>query len=162
MKTKKLIYILIPLVLLIWGLIVFRIIKQIRHSQKPHIENASYSKNHNPGPAADSSSLILKYRDPFLHGNIRKISDSWRSDNFLSNNSNLSTVTKAPVSFPNTRYSGLVINSKNKQKLGLLKIDNKDFLVQEGDLVSGEKIIRIHSDSVIISFKKTKKTFFRD
>lgn len=162
MKNKKLIYILIPLVLLIWGLIVIRIIKQIHHSQKPAMENASYSKNNNPGPVADSSALILKYRDPFLHGFIRKSSDSGRSDNLFSNNSNLTTVTKAPVSFPNTGYSGLVINSKNKQKLGLLKIDNKDFLVQEGDLVSGEKIIRLHADSVIISFKKTKKTFFRD
>jgi hypothetical protein len=162
MKNKKLIYILIPLVLLIWGLIVFRIIKQINRSQKPAIDNTSYSKNNNQGPETDSSSLILHYRDPFLHGITRKISDSGGSYNLFSNNSNLTTVTKAPVNFPNTRYSGLVINSKNKLKLGLLKIENKDFLVQEGELVSGEKIIRLHADSVIISFKKIKKTFFRD
>lgn len=162
MKNKKLIYFLIPLVLLIWGLIIFRIIKQIHHSQKPAIDNTSYSKNNNPGPDPDSSALILKYHDPFLHGITFKIYDSGKSDNLFSNNSNLTTVTKAPVNFPNTRYSGFVINSKNKQKLGLLKIDNKDFLVQEGDVVSGEKIIRLHADSVIISFKKAKKTFLRD
>jgi hypothetical protein len=161
MKNKKLIYILIPLVVVIWGLIVLRIVKQIHHSQKPDVENTSYSKGSLAHADNDSSPLILKYRDPFLNGITRKNSAS-KSVSILGNNSNLTTVPKPSINFPATRYSGLVINSKNKQKLGLLKIENKDFLVQEGDLVSGEKIIKLHSDSVIISFKKAKKTFFRD
>jgi hypothetical protein len=161
MKNKKLIYILIPLVVVIWGLIVFRIIKQIHHSQKPEIGNAIYSKGKLSITDNDSSKLILKYRDPFLNGMTRKNYAS-RSESIFGNNSNLTTVPKPTINFPATKYSGLVTNSKNKHKLGLLKIDNKDFLVQEGDLVSGEKIIKLHADSVIISFKKAKKTFLKD
>lgn len=162
MKNRKLIYILIPLVVVIWGLIVLRIIKQIHHSQTPEMESTAYSKINGSISEKDSSALILKYRDPFLNGITRKSSGAGQSGSVFGNNNNLTTVPKPVINFPDTRYSGLVVNSKNKHKLGLLKIDNKDFLVQEGDLVSGENIIKLHADSVIISFKKTRKTFFRN
>jgi hypothetical protein len=162
MKNRQLMYILIPSVLLIWGLIIFKIIKQIHHAQKPATELSPFLKVGEMKGVIDTSSLLLNYRDPFLHGVVRSSSSSQSYEDFNSNNTNLTTAKKPPVNFPITKYSGLVINYKNRHKLGLIKIENKDFLAKEGELVAGERIIRLYTDSVIVSYNKTKKTFLRN
>lgn len=128
-----------------------KIIRHIHHSQKPVFETSSISRGTEMKLINDSSSLILNYPDPFLRGN-NQISS------FSQESSKLQSATKPQINFPNTKYSGLVINSKSKHKLGLIKIENQDFLAEEGDFVAGEKILRLFNDSVIISFNKMKKT----
>jgi type II secretory pathway component PulC len=136
--------------------------KQIRHSPLSTFENTSYSKNSIADQDVDTSSLILKYRDPFLNTVARKCSDSGQSGDLNGSSTAHKSVTKVPVNFPDTKYSGLIVNSKNKQKLGIIKIGKKDFLAKEGEMIEGEKILKLYNDSVIISFNKAKKTFFRD
>lgn len=162
MKNKKIIYILIPLTLIIWGLIILKIIKHFSHITIPVTNLYTIPKSINKESSADSSTLILNYRDPFLSGTSLSFASSHNADNLISNNNNLTMAPKPAMNFPNTRYSGLVINTKNKHKLGLLKIDNKDFLAREGEEVGGEKILKLYSDSVVISYKKSKKTFFKN
>jgi hypothetical protein len=155
MKNRKLTYVLVPLVLFIWGLIIFKVNKHSHHPQKPSIVINSI-KNSNPGIETDSAAMILNYRDPFLGG----IALSAQSrEELLNQNTSFSTSLKSVLNFPLTKYSGLVTNTKNKFKVGLIKIENKEFLATEGDLLGGEKIVRLFADSVVISFKKTKKTF---
>jgi hypothetical protein len=161
MKNRQLIYILIPLVLIVWGLIIFKIFKQIRHSNNHASEVFSNLKNSDQVTEPDSFSLILHYRDPFLQGIVRPLSSSRSFGSLINNNSNLTSI-KPQVNFPASKYSGLVINYKNKNKLGVIKIDNKDFLVKEGELIAGEKIIRLYNDSVIVRFRNIKKTILKN
>jgi hypothetical protein len=154
-KNRQLIYVLIPSVLIIWGLIIMKVIRNIHHSQKQVIETSSISRGSELELINDSSSLILNYPDPFLRG-INQMSSSSQE------RSNLQSATKTQINFPNTKYSGLVINYKSKHKLGLIKIENQDFLAEEGDFVAGEKILRLYNDSVIISFNKIKKTCLKN
>lgn len=162
MKNKQLIYILIPLVLIIWGLIIYKIINHVNHGKDNSMDTLPFTKVIRSSSNSDTLSLALYYRDPFLHGIIRPVSGSISSNDLLSNKGSLTIATKATVNFPGTRYFGFVVNAKNKQKLGLLKIDNKDYLAKEGDLIGGEKIAKLYTDSVIIIFNKTKKTFFKN
>ena len=162
MKNKQLSYILIPLVLVIWGLIVYKIINQVNHGKDKSMGTLPFTKAVRSSSVSDTLSLVLYYRDPFLHGMIRPVSGSISSNDLLSNKGSLTIATTATVNFPGTRYFGFVVNSKNKQKLGLFKIDNKDYLAKEGELIGGEKIAKLYTDSVIIICNKTKKTFFKN
>jgi hypothetical protein len=159
MKNKQMIYVLLPLVLIIWGFIAFKIIRQVKHKQNPPQDNQAIQKASSMESVKDTFSLILEYRDPFLHGMLRPPSiSSTNPNNLLSNKTNLSSETKPVVVVPNTKYFGLVTNSKNKQKLALIKINEKDYIAKEGEVVAEEKISKLFADSMIILYHKTKKT----
>lgn len=161
MKNKKLIYILLPLVIAIWGLIILRFIKQAHPFHGKLVEKESALAIKGLIIDRDTSILILKYRDPFLSGVSRRNVDRVFSETIFRNTENLTSVPKAIISIPDTKYYGLVVNPKSRNKLGLMKIDNKDFLVQEGDVISGERVLKLHPDSVIISFKRLRKTIIK-
>jgi hypothetical protein len=162
MKNKKVTYILIPLTLLIWGLIIFRVIDNFKQPQNADFKSAVNKRDVNQYLSKDTTSLLLNYPDPFLHRNVqsgRSISTDEGSIN--GENVNLSVVTKAQVVFPLITYSGIIVNSKSKLKTGLVKIASKDYLVKEGETVDGEKILKLYPDSVIILYKANKKTILK-
>lgn len=162
MKNKKLMYVLIPLTLLIWGIIILKIFNQVHPDRNSYSQSTSVIQQVSNQSDRDTLSLLLNYRDPFLHGVVRSVTNTMPKENISNGFGQLSTATHVAVNFPNTKYSGLVINSKSKSKVGLIRINEKDYLAKEGELIGGGKIIRLFADSVIISFNKTKKTFLRN
>lgn len=156
MKNRKLIYFLAPLVVLIWGLIIYKVISGLNDDDslvpvfKPFVSEGGKEQ-------IDTFLLDASYRDPFLSTTI-KINRSSESIKALSNRRSLSQVNNVPAQ-PDAQYFGIISNSKSKYKVGLIKIQGKDCLLKEGDLTANKlKIIKLYKDSAIIMQQNFKYT----
>lgn len=159
MKNKKLTYLLIPLVAVVWGLIFYKIYLQVNGADKD--VQPFTVKNGNAVPVVpDTIHLKLNYRDPFLSYSFNR--ERIKSHAFgASLQANIPGNKKPEFIWPSIKYGGMIANSKTKRKTGLLNFENASYLVKEGDLMKGYKVIRLFADSVYIGYSKHKKTFIR-
>lgn len=159
MKNKKLTYVLIPLVAVVWGLIFYKIYLQVKGDDKD-VQPFTVKTGNSVAVASDTVRLKLNYRDPFLSYSFSR--EKIKSPVFAA-----SLQTDVPVNnkpefvWPSIKYDGMIVNSKTKRKTGLLNFENISYLVKEGDNVKGYKIVKLFADSVYIGYSKRKKTFIR-
>lgn len=160
MKNKRLLYILIPLVLLIWGIIFYKIFTQINHgNDKPFfnqgLKNSSVTNN-----VKDTFTIKANYRDPFLTGHQKSTFGSEDDGQMMFSTAGFSKKKepKTDIVIPDLHYFGLIANTSKKQRIGLFRLNNKDALLKEGEVIEEFKIVRLFNDSVKITFKKIKKT----
>ena len=157
MKNKHLIYLLGPLVLLIWGLIFYKVYEHFRGG-KEVFGNAAAKYTDKKENAPDTFTIKANYRDPFLDRNYRLVTQSIGKTNISEHRSGIAPKTVVPEVFPDIRYYGLIANAKNKRKVGLFKMSNKDLLLKEGESFNDLKITKLFNDSAKITYHKTKKT----
>ncbi len=159
MKNKKLTYVLIPLVAVVWGLIFYKIYLQVKGPGN-EAQIIPLKSEGIVTVAPDTIRLKLNYRDPFLsysfdHEKINRpvFASSLPTD--------VPIVRKPEFIWPSIKYDGMIVNSKTKRKTGLLSFETASYLVKEGDEVKGYKIVKLFADSVIIRYSKQKRTFIR-
>lgn len=156
MKNKKLLYILVPLSLIIWGLIFYRIFTGLKNTDIPDTTRPAF-KARQETPLKDSFTLVANYRDPFLGGNVivakpQTTSSSVGKRQFIS-------TTTTPPPLPDVQYFGIISNAGNRNKVGLIKIQGRDFLLKEGETAEPHiKIIKFYKDSVILTSQSYKHT----
>jgi hypothetical protein len=163
MKNKKLIYVLFPLVILIWGFIFYRILSHSGNDQFEQVTKKTINVRSSTNKE-DTISLSVNYRDPFL-GSELAITYS-KSENVikssLSNKTNIQQthiLMSIPIDFPEIRYFGFITNQKDKKKLGLIRVNNKDILMKEGEFSEGFKVVKIFDDSINICYKNNFKVY---
>lgn len=163
MKNKRLTYILIPLVLMIWGVIFYKIYVHISDDEVLLKEKPTERKME-PAKTRDTFVVKANYRDPFLSGQKRQI----LAVSGIENGGNGGQVTggftrhkdpKPEIVIPDLKYFGMIVNANKKQKIGLFRLNNKDAIVKEGELFESFKISKLYNDSVKTTFGKIKKTF---
>lgn len=159
MKNKKLVYVLLPLVVLIWGIIVYRIFTSI-NPDSPNVTGRQSSlvtdtlqKN-----VPDTFTIVANYRDPFL--GALPVAPSKPGFSVTK------PVAKAPeppketipVLWPSLSYSGMVRNKDSKKQMALIQINNSMHSMQINETVAGVQLLGIYPDSIIVVFNKQKKT----
>ncbi len=152
------IYILLPLLVIVWGTIVYKIFwyKQVNDS----VRSSDYSILI-PSDSAyiDSSAnkLILKYRDPFLEGyrSFYPYSSAVVPQIFGDNGQNLNQrkVVEKEVVWPEITYNGMVKNIKSQKRIALLVIKGKNYLLASGESSEEVNVGKISPDSVELHFK---------
>jgi hypothetical protein len=161
MKNKRLIYVLIPLVLLIWGAIFYRIFIHLDRDNNTPVTNLGTRYLDNKDDVSDSFSLVASYRDPFLSGYQPQ-------NNTITENIEVFTrgktespqkESKQDIVIPELKYFGLITNFKNNRKVGLFRLNNKNILLKEGDIQDEFKVVNLFNDSVKIIYRTIKKTF---
>jgi hypothetical protein len=159
MKNKKLLYVLLPLVVVIWGCIIYKIYIQVNHKTSYAYSGNGLSRMPVSGAITDSFTLTEGYRDPFLQGVTFSVpEEEGIEEDLLSNRTQL----KNTVVFPDLKYYGVVSNSvQKKQKTGLLKIAGKDFILKEGSSEQKIKVLHLYNDSAEVLYYKTKKTIIK-
>lgn len=158
MKNKKALYILVPLVLGIWSLIIFRVFDLT--------QNQSMVINKNVLPIIKSDTLmyrkteklLLNYTDPFLK-NIPKKSVSENQSGTVSLFKTNPEPKKRVVNWPEIKYRGIIAN-KNK-RLAIIKINNRKVVTASNKTINGITVKTIYNDSVIIEKEKEFKTFYK-
>lgn len=150
MNNKKTKYVLLPLVLLLWGYIAYRIFEQvnpeieIENSVRPRLNPMVESK------AEDTYKLLLDYPDPFLkHIRIKKEKAEKEKQQTIVNR-------VYAWNWPNMNYGGCIQN-KNKM-VGLLQLNAKHLLVQEGKTYEKFIIEKLYADSIVIKRETEKRT----
>lgn len=168
MKNKKLIYILIPLTVIIWGVIVYRIISQIRRNPEPVYNKTDMIDGFQSKQPSDTFTLKLDYTDPFLDRNLRgrpSIRSAYeRQDNPVP--APATSVTKPQstdqtVLWPVIRYGGIIENTDSKQEICLVNIDGINFLMSTGDTKEQVKLIKVYQDSIILELTRQRRTFYK-
>jgi hypothetical protein len=155
MRNKKLTYLLGIVVIIIWGLIIFRIFISTKNdADLPIIQKTVAREPFNDYTIpADTSKLLLNYRDPF---GVTKTKDSIK----ISKQSG--TLIKALKLIPQMdwgfiRYSGYIQNPGSKKLVAVLIINGKSAMMTEGETNDDVKLIKNLKDSVRISFKGKSK-----
>jgi hypothetical protein len=155
MKNKKLLYILVPAVVIVWAAVAFSIFSHV-HSSDTNFEEINLHVN-SKTVKNDSSGyqLIANYRDPFNAGmrtaNEEDISEQERLNRLQKMNQ--------PITWPQIEYQGMIIH--NKKWVVLLKINNSNLIMKEGDEQFNIKLLKMYNDSVLLKYQKNNKVFVK-
>ena len=161
MKNKKTAYIMVPIVLAIWGMIGWKVYAAMKGNDEKLSSVILEEKVKTTGAEIpDTISLIANYRDPFLGKMFVEKKDSRTKTQDLK-----STARKAPVtpviapSWPIVSYHGLIKRTGDQKTVGFLNVNGKSYFVQGGEEAGEVKVGKMWKDSVEILFGKDKKIF---
>lgn len=150
MKNKKNIYILLPIVLLVWGAVLFQLFSFTNSDEIVVATNSELTIKPLKFNKRQSFSIDVNYRDPFLG----KMYAENTTPKIKGNSSAAkSSKPKETLVWPTILYKGLITDTKEKNKVFMLVIDNKNYFMKIGDteneifLKSGDK------ESVYVKYK---------
>jgi hypothetical protein len=151
------IYVLLPLSIIIWGIIIVKVITQFT---KPYLSN-EYIQLDEDDPFADtlpnSYTLNVNYLDPFLKHFVQsrlqenespKNIRTFSSQNSENNSKQWSTIT----------YGGVIMNKNNKKEVYLITVNSKSFLVRLGEKADLFQLKKAFKDSIIVRLNKENRT----
>jgi len=147
LKNKTKTYILLTLVLGIWGIIGYKILSATNPSS-PEIVQQDIDTSFNPKvkTETDTFSIQITNRDPFLGTLLVKKKPK-------INKSKREEIIWKPIV-----YHGNVSNQNGKTKVFIISIDNKQYLMKLGQIIDQVKLVRGNNKSVLLSYKGVRKT----
>ena len=160
-------YILGPVLIVLWGLIFYKIYQQV-YSDTDNFIVPDYEALPLSDPAEEDSSyaLLLDYKDPFLGKktggqNYRKSQQKTTGTKRTSNKKQEKTKqnnTTPPKPFPPITYQGLQIMQTDT--CALLKIKSKFYpSVRRGQVYQGIRIAKIYKDSIELFYDGRSAVF---
>lgn len=151
-KSKTSLYILLPVVLIIWGLLIWRIVGAFSeevYSLPP--APITLSSPHNI-ILKDTFSLLEVDRDPFLNISYKKQGPIKKS----------AVVKTKEVEWPSISYLGLVTETGVSSGIHIVKINEQQFLLKPGNEAEGVKLLRTNGNTVSLAYRGTRKEFKKD
>jgi len=153
MKNKKFTYVLGAAVIVLWGMILYRVIgwaaggdDPVPFAQAP-VKNEPYNDYAVP---KDTTRLLLNYRDPF-----REVKEKDTAEipvkKLVHKNSVLKPV-KPATDWGFIKYSGYIHNPGSKKLIALVTVSGKNLLLSEGETKDQVKLIKNMRDSIRVSF----------
>lgn len=156
MKDRKKIALIVA-VGFIWCFVAFRIYRIVRPNSPETTVAISESSPLTP-VKNNTYKLKLEYPDPFLK------KDSYNKQGALQGKKkttsrvpSIKQSTQNGVLWPSITYYGNISNNKETKVTGIIKIDGKKYLLDEGDVVGDVQIKKVYKDSVLIGFNKQDK-----
>jgi hypothetical protein len=150
MKNKKLTYVLGLAVLVVWGLIIYRVVAAAGGDDGDVPVAAAPVKKEPYNDYAvpkDTTHLLLNYRDPF---GLVKQKDTVKMS--LAHNHKIAgTALKPAFNWGFIKYSGYVRNPGSKKLLAILTINGRSVNMTEGETIDKVKLLRNMGDSVKVS-----------
>lgn len=158
MKNKKLLYVLIPAVLLLWGVIIYKIFNVVNGSKSEEVYKSSFIENSDDENLIDTFSIHPNYRDPFLGKIVKKSSPSENKvPNINPNPIAQKKATPTSTVWPTLVYSGLIKNQKSNKTLALVQINGQAHIMKIADIEAEVELTKIFRDSIEVKFQKEKR-----
>jgi len=160
MKNKKVTYLLGVLVLVVWGVIIYRIFQSANLGddtdfQPANNKMAKEAYNDYTVPK-DTASLQLNYKDPFV---AQKQKDT--SDHPVKKTADKMPLKPLPAMNWNfIKYAGYIHNPGSKNLVALITINGKSVMMTEGETSEQVKLLKNLKDSIQIVFNG-KTTFIK-
>jgi len=153
-KNKRNIYFLVLAVLIVWGLIGYKIYDAIKPNEL--IINATDElTDFKPEELKiqDTFSIQPIYRDPFLGKTFIK------KRPFAKKISNAQLMEED--SFPLIQFNGIIApKQKGRETLYLVVINKNQYFFSIGQQIDGVKLLKGTTKKITLRYKKTKKEFF--
>ncbi len=153
MKNKKNIYILAAAVLLVWGILGYRIFSTIKPTVNAQ-QTTTAIVQFKATTLQENTQFIINtnYRDPFL-GELSK-------KQAIKSKKVQKSIAKTPKKpFPTTIYKGLVSGKKNKSQVFLITINGQQYFFKKNISYSQVKLIRGTAKEVTLKFQGQQQTF---
>jgi hypothetical protein len=160
MKNKKLLYILFPAVLFIWGYIFYEIFGSKGNSNGDDMNLNDFSKTEHVSSLPDTFSIHPDYRDPFLEESIHKNEGSvkYHSVGLANNSKQVKAETNTTV-WPVIIYTGIIKNQKSSKQLVMIQISGQSIIMAKGEKSGMIELTKISKDFIEMQFGKEKKVF---
>ena len=145
---------LVPLVLIIWGMITYRIYESWKGDNTDYFIEQTAAEPVVEMLEPDTFSIIADYRDPFL-GKIRSLKPKTGQPKKKP-----ATVKKKPepqLRWPSITYGGMIRNQKTGKLVAMIKINGKDNLMAAGNIVSEVRLVQVYPDSIKVALGKVEK-----
>ena len=157
-NNKKTLFILIPLMITIWGGIGYQIYTANETPVAGGIQQFKVKKKLVQENDTSSYALLLNYNDPFKTSTRKKIINTQSTASTRAKtNRNAGKKINEIVNWPALRYGGTV-ESSNQKKVGLLTINGKSYLVQRGDQIQNVTVLKYDQDEIKLSYSNQEKT----
>lgn len=156
MKSKKSIYILLPLVLIIWGMLIYQFFSYTNQDEidvdtaVPSIVNIEYNE-------PDTTAIDASHRDPFT-GKLENSKSA--NKGVVKSNTHPMNKDVTPQEQVQIEYKGIVTDVVNKNKVFMLLINNQTFLMTQGDIEKGIELISGNNESILIKHRGKKIKVF--
>jgi hypothetical protein len=154
MKNKKLTYVLGLAVLVVWGMIIYRVFNAATDNNDDVTTVSSTPQKKEPYNdetiIKDTTRLLLNYRDPF---SLVKLKDTAEIPvkKILSKNNSLLPV-KPAFNWSFIRYAGYIRNPATKKLVAMVSINGKNEMFVEGQTKDQVKLLKNLRDSIKISY----------
>lgn len=151
MKNKKNIKILLPLVILIWGLLIYNVYDAF-YPDSPSISKNQTKKYKAPEvKEKDTFSLLPIKSDPFLGTLYQKSKRQQINTNAKKSSNN--------INWPSIAYQGIVSGKNAKTNVYIISINGQQYLLKKGDTLQNIKVLKSSSSILRIQFKGQTKEF---
>lgn len=158
MKNKKNIYILLPLVLGIWGLLIYNFFSYLNPEEIVLPEDNFQISDEIKYTEPDTTTIDINHRDPFSGKMTTKYSEA--DERKVTNVSSVKSNSEGPKVEDDLKiqYKGIVSDVSDKVKVFMVIINGKTFLMKQGDKELDIKLIKGNRESIVISNKGKQNT----
>jgi len=162
MKNKALTYLMLIVVGVIWYQVFFRV-KGSLMGEDAEIPTPNQTVASVQIYSRDTVELHVDYRDPFRYIKIAKNVSITPDESKRPNPVQVrSRPLPAQFQWPNVSYHGLIRNRNSKNPLGLVRVDGLVYNLRPGDEIFNSIYIKsVTSDSLVIGYKKLRKSIYR-
>ena len=157
MKNKKTLYLLIPLVALIWGVVIWKVFDYKPSDLQSSISPFEVEEQR----MEDTIKYVVEanYGDPFLRVSYTKVGTTGRQDKRKENNIKnvkIHSVTGIPKP-TGIVYHGLI--ACDQERVGMMEIGEKKILIEENGVVEEYRILSVEPDSLRILYKEKEFSY---
>jgi hypothetical protein len=156
MTKKAFNILLIVIVIILWIIIGARMYLMLK---RPTLENTEPKRVHGTQitPIDDTLGLKLDYPDPFLAKTNGRSGTSHKKSTPITTPITSADKKTAPK-WPSITYSGMVKPANGLSAVAVLTVDGKPCLLRYQEMINDLRPLYIGSDSLIIEYKKEKRT----
>lgn len=153
-KSKRNTYILLVVVLVIWGLIIYKFFtyRQSGTAMSQTSVEQGLARKPIDVKKPEVFTIEVNYRDPFL-GKMNQTGQVKKSNV-------LRKKEVQPTVWPSIIYKGVVSDSKEKKKVFMLLIDQKPFFMKEKQLEGGVLLKSGDRKSITVQYEKQENKIY--
>lgn len=153
MKNKKNIYVLVPAVLLVWGLIGYRIFTGL-DPDIAAVKKTRIMKDFKPSKLVVNTNFEIQanYRDPFLGTLDTRMSNKVAPKKRVQQ--------KEVVVFPEILYKGIFSPGDHSKSVFLISIDGEQQMFKIREMHREIKLLSGDKEKILVKYKKEKKTYY--
>jgi hypothetical protein len=161
MKNKKAVYILLPAVMLIWGLIFYKIFTRVNTKKEAVNSSQNVISQDTSRIVRDTFMIYADYEDIFLKEipqNNRSKKESNKKKEDKRNFQRRRRIVANRTRWPEIHYKGLIKRRQDNGCIVLIEINNKKCLFHKGDTIHHIYLKRFTKDSVRVIYKNEERS----
>lgn len=151
-KSKKLGLLLIA-VLIVWGIVIFRIIDMRTDDDDDGVIAIRTVSTDELIGKVETKMVSLDFADPFLKGGKRAAATEIRPKPTIERVAKQVTPKEEEPELPNVKFKGIISNGKAGTELGIIQIEEVEFFVRKGQQLKELTVVEMDSDQIVMEFK---------